>query len=121
MPHRTVDMNVRRAAAYVSLPGFVRTGRARWNLEAPIKAQGYYITVGKTTKPYGRSVHNSAYLTHKLKGVLLIWWRGRLVGSVAIWRCYQRSWKFELLDRQPDDYICQYCLVENNLERPIKK
>lgn len=123
MPHRTVDYTVRRTLAYVSLPGQFKTGRARWNITAPFRSarDNIYVSVGKHHKPYARSVHNSAYLTHKVKGVLLVWRYGRLLTSVVIFNCNQRSWKFEFVDSQPEKNMCQYCLVENINVRPRKE
>lgn len=111
----TIARKIHRATARVSLPTQNRTGRARWNLTAPVRTTGwhgekYYITVGKVAKPYGRSTHTAGYLSHLLHGVLMVWQNGRFVGSVAVWKCSGRTAQFRLLD-EPVGTVCPMCTI----------
>lgn len=111
----TRTQKIYRATARVSHPSQNLTGRARWNLVAPVRVTGwhgkkFYISIGKVDKPYGRSTHTSGYLSHIVQGVLMVWQNGRFVGAVAIWRCSARSAQFRLLD-EPDSTICPACTI----------
>jgi len=113
----SVDRQLHWALQSVSLPGFNRTGKARWNLEAPLRRNGFYINVGHTGKPYGRSTHTAAYLTHIVTGVLMVWRNGRLVGARAIWKCGAKTFHFYFLD-EPNSVVCPACKIERLGPRP---
>lgn len=111
----TTVRKVHRATSRVSHPTQNLTGRARWNLVAPVRTRGwhgemYYVSVGHVSKPYGRSTHTAGYLSHIVQGVLMVWQNGRYIGSLAIWRCAARSAAFRLLD-EPDSTICPACTI----------
>ena len=107
----TWDRAMHWALNSVSLPGMQLTGKARWNLVAPIRRQGFHIIPAQVHKPYGRSTHTAAYLSHIVIGVLMVWQNGILVGSQAIWRCGSRTLHFYLLD-EPDSIVCPACKIE---------
>lgn len=108
---------------HVSLPDSPMPGRARFNLVAPIRRQAwdnryYFVTVAKFNKPYARSTHSGGYLTHTVKGVLLVWRNGRLIGSLALYKCNIKSQTFELVD-DPGKFPCEICTLERR-PRPVR-
>jgi hypothetical protein len=107
----TWDREMWWALNAVTLPGMARAGRHRWRLVAPITHRGFRITVAAVRHPYGRSTHASAYLSHILAGVLLVWRSGVLRGAQARWRCGARTIHFRLLD-EPDSVICPACKID---------
>lgn len=107
---RIVDYELRRALNWRMLPNQENAGRHIFRIAAPGMSNGFYISVGETDIPYGRSVHTSAYLTHVVKGVLLAWKRGKLRGSQVRWRCGATSNKFILLN-EPTSVICPACTL----------
>lgn len=101
---------------HVSLPDSPMPGRARFNLVAPIKRQAwdnkyYYVTAVTSKKKYSRSTHTGAYLTHVVKGVLMVWRNGRLIGSLVIWNCNQKSQTYRLVD-DPGSRPCKQCHID---------
>lgn len=114
----TRAQKIHRATVRVSHPSQNMTGRARYNLVAPVRRRGwhseyYYVSVGHTDKPYGRSTHTSGYLSHLVLGVLMVWQSGQFVGAIAIWRCSSRSTSFRLID-EPDSPVCPACTIERH-------
>jgi hypothetical protein len=110
------EREIRRALTWVSLPTAARAGRHRWRLVAPCKVRDFWIDVARTNRPYGRSTHGGAYLSHVVVGVLLVWRRGRLEGAQARWRCGGNTTGFRLL-AEPDSVVCPVCTLER-LARP---
>lgn len=105
-----------QATQHVSLPGTPMPGRARWNLVAPIKRQAwdgkvYYVTAATPRHKYSRSTHRGAYLTHIVKGVLLVWRNGSFVGSVVVWNCNAKSQTYRFTDHQ-GDRPCKQCHID---------
>jgi hypothetical protein len=101
---------------HVSLPDSPMPGRARFNLVAPIKRTAwdgklYYVTATRPHRKYSRSTHTGAYLTHVVKGVLLVWRNGKLIGSMVIWNCNQKSQTYRLTD-QRGDKPCKQCHID---------
>lgn len=107
----SINRTIQRATAYINLPWQNLTGRARWHMVAPRRRGDYYISIGHHKHPYGRSTHTSAYLTHIVYGVLMVWRHGRFVGAQVIWRCNARSTMFYLID-EPTSTVCPACKIE---------
>lgn len=112
-----------QATQHVSLPGAPKPGKARWNLTAPLRREAwdgrvYYITAATSHKKYGRSTHTGGYLTHVVKGVLLVWRNGQLFGSLAIWNCNQKSQTYRFTDH-PGDNPCKQCHIDQFDPREI--
>jgi hypothetical protein len=107
------DIEARRALNRFSLPNQHRTGRSARNLVAPGYSFGYYVGVAETDLPYGRSTHRSGYLSHLVRGILLVWKKGKLLESQARWYCGGRSESFTLL-QEPNSPICPACKIERH-------
>lgn len=93
--------------------------RGRWGLRwhrfdrdvFPVRANGYTVTLGAASQPWGRSTHASGYLSHAVDEMYLVWRRGALLGGAVRWRCGARSWTFRLLE-EPDSIVCPLCTVQ---------
>lgn len=80
-------------------------------LMPPYRWGTLYVTEAAPRRPYGRSTHASAYLTHLVVAVYIAWRRGKPVGVLARWRCGAGTPHFRLVD-EPDSVVCPACMLE---------
>lgn len=69
---------------------------------------GPVVYPARSRRPYGRSTHGGSELTHVVDGVFIAWRRGRMIGSIARWRCRNRTEQFALL-AEPVGDMCMAC------------
>lgn len=88
------------------------TGKNRWRAAPPFRTSyGLFVTAGEPRKPYGRSTHGRAYLTHLPHTVLFAWRCGILAGQMMAWHCGARTAYFRLVD-EPDSPLCPMCVFQ---------
>lgn len=112
-------------------PGSVRDRETRWALYAATyrRKRGMYgvptadrkpgvlltqngrtVVLANPRKPYGRSTHGRATLTHLVREVLLAYRSGQLAGALATWWCGSHTPHFRLDDEAPGP-LCLVCQV----------
>lgn len=88
-----------------------RTRRRGYWLAGAYRHEVATIVVGRPRRGWGHSTHRTAYLSHIPVEVFVAWRRGRVVGSMVVWRCGASTAVFRLVD-EPVGQRCPVCLIE---------
>ncbi|MBM0256355.1 hypothetical protein [Micromonospora sp. 4G55] len=100
------------------------SGGKRHRVERLVSSGILVTRVRSVHRRYGHSTKASARLIHEVDTAYLAWWKGRVVGAVAIWRCGSSTTSPRLAEQPPAVYRgqsmkrCLLCQIENNEWRP---